>query len=126
MRYVDVVGQSLFYAFGLLIIFFATTHAPGDALEWVPFRLVWAELLLGPWQLVSAVVAWRTRKQGRAFYIAYAAVAMGWCVMLWILNSMNVFATTSGTTDKLLLVVGPWLIATVYYGWTWRRVRRVD
>jgi hypothetical protein len=113
MRYIDFVFQTLLIIAGAVMLV-ATYYD----LNW-PVIILWIQLILGPWQVMSSLISIITEsffnKEKRLHLILSA------CYLLGLYISFNTtLPFFSGTVLTVLLTVPAWILAIYYYIITWK------
>jgi hypothetical protein len=112
MKYIDLAIQTLLFVFaiGLLILSF------GEGTDWY-FAVLYAQILLGPWQLLGSLTSILLRT--RHFKLKIIHQVLSWVVLFWLyIAGIN----SEGMPHVVLLIVVPWMLAFYYYVITWSEV----
>jgi FtsH-binding integral membrane protein len=123
LRNIDFVGQSiillLLVGFCLMILFTAP-------LEWDGYMIIilYAQLFLGPWQLLSALIAFFTKanlKELRKIHLVSSLICIVCCaISAWLHNTYSNEGTMA--VGVIFFIIIPWCLAILYYSITWRWV----
>ncbi len=110
IKWIDFGVQAILLLFGLGVLLFLSTEA-----NW-PFQLMWIQIVLGPWQLISAIICSIATAQFRTHRLIYLFVSIVWLI---ILSQGSRFNFESVPYLKVLgLIVVPWILASYYFNLT--------
>jgi hypothetical protein len=113
MRYIDFMAQTLFILFGIWLLIYGWN---------IPYPVVLAQLLLGPWQVISCFIGLassdKARKQRYIYFIVTTVylIVLGAAVFIQLVTSYGV----SDFVIRFYLTLPPWILAFYYYLITWR------
>ncbi|AYB29902.1 hypothetical protein [Chryseolinea soli] len=112
MKYVDLAIQTLLFVFALalLILFFDNGE------QWY-FVVLYAQILLGPWQLLGSLTSILLKT--RHYRLKIVHQVLSWIVLLVL---YIVARNTGQMPHPALLILVPWMLASYYYLITWNEV----
>jgi hypothetical protein len=123
--YIDFVGQTIFMMGALLSLVIAASGVRYD--EWLVI-LLWAQMYLGPWQMLSCLVSILIKSTGHVQKRVHFVVSILYLTLL----TLGVWSGMQGVLpfeDKTLRIAGilaltipSWILGTYYYVLTWRIV----
>lgn len=115
MKYLDLAIQTILFVFGIVMLFVSWGEA-----DW-PFAILYAQALLGPWQMISAIVSVIAKTplhRKKRLHLLLAAIYL---MVLYICGNLSV-VSISGRFFSMLLTVPAWGLAIFYYLLTWQWV----
>jgi hypothetical protein len=110
MKHLDFFIQTMLILLGLFLLLFSIND--GGVL------ILFAQLFLGPWQLISACCYIRFRtvlQKGRMLHLAISCLYLA---ILFIAFRESFYLTK--TFDLLIIIIPSWILAICYYIITWR------
>jgi hypothetical protein len=108
MKYLDLGIQTIIFVFGIVILFVSW----GDA-DW-PFGILYAQLVLGPWQMISSIVSVITKAplyRKKALHLSLAAIYLFALFACGNMGSETLVQRFFG----VMLTVPAWTLAIFYY-----------
>jgi hypothetical protein len=110
IKWIDFGVQATLLLFGLGVLLFLSTEA-----NW-PFQLLWVQMILGPWQLISAIILCIATAQFRTQRLIYLFVSIAWLILLSQGSKLNF---ESASYLKIIgLIAVPWIFAAYYFNLT--------
>lgn len=108
IKYIDWAGQTLLMLAGIIAIVSNLDQSTGV------FIVMWVQLVLGPWQVLSAIVwtVWgMPHQESRQRYLI---AALGWIFLLIFLSDAHPVLN-----EQIIIIIGaiiiPWVLALYYY-----------
>jgi hypothetical protein len=115
MKYLDLAIQTIIFIFGIVMLLVSWGEA-----DW-PFAILYAQALLGPWQMISSIVSVIAKAplyKKKKLHLLLAAIYL---MVLYVCGNMS-FVSISGRFFSLLLTVPAWALAIFYFILTWKWV----
>jgi hypothetical protein len=113
IKYFDWAGQTLLMLTGLIAMISNLDKSDGI------FVVLWVQLVLGPWQVLSAIIwsIWEmSHQESRKHYLI---AALSWVAILIFLPD-----THPAFNGHVMIIIGaiiiPWMLAFYYYRIVWR------
>jgi hypothetical protein len=110
MKRLDFFVQTILILLGLFLFFFSIND--GGAL------ILLAQLLLGPWQLISACCYIRFRTVLQKERVLHLTISCLYLALLFTAFRESFYFTK--TFDMLIIIIPSWILAICYYIITWR------
>jgi hypothetical protein len=118
MRYLDLVIQSLIFIFGITALIWFS----GDS-AWPVNALLIAQLILGPWQMLSSFASAILRAGFHKAKRLHLIVSTIYLITLYVFfNWSPPIFNHNDVIPKILLTVPAWSLAFFYYIVTWKWV----
>ena len=125
LPYIDFIGQTIFMTGLLLGLGIAASGVKYDV--WLMI-LLWAQMYLGPWQMLSCLVSILIKGKGHAQKRIHFVISILYLTIL----ALGLWGGSQGAlpfSDETLRIAGilaltipSWILGTYYYMLTWRIV----
>lgn len=123
VKYVDLIVQTLCIGLAVLLLLTALMgHDPADT-DWA-MSVLYAQMILGPWQMLSSGISIFTWAPLRRMKIIHFVIAVGYILSLMLLSSLE--AVRSETFLNWFITIPAWILALYYYFLTWCWVTRAN
>ncbi len=113
MKYLDVIVQTLIILLGLVVVIMSFVLQESD---WM-FSILYAQLLLGPWQMLSSIVSVIVKAplyKAKQYHLILSSIYL---VVLMIIGiSLPMLASIA------FLLILPWALAIYYYVLSWKTI----
>lgn len=112
MKYVDLAIQTLLFVFAIALLILS--YDGGE--QWY-FVILYAQVLLGPWQLLGSLTSILLKTRRYRLKIVHQVLSWIVLLVLYIIGS-----NTGEMPHPALLILVPWMLAFYYYLITWNEV----
>ncbi|SHH91585.1 hypothetical protein SAMN04488109_6065 [Chryseolinea serpens] len=112
MKYIDVTIQTLLFVFAIALLILSFD----DGEQWY-FVVLYAQVLLGPWQLLGSLTSILLKTRHYRLKIVHQLLSWIVLLVLYIIGR-----STGEMPHPALLILVPWTLAFYYYLITWSEV----
>lgn len=121
MKYLDLVIQTIIFVIGIVILL-----GTWEDVNW-PYGILYAQMMLGPWQMVSSIVSVLTKAPLYRKKRLHLLLAIIYLFALYVCGNADT-ETLAHRFYGFMLTVPAWALASFYYiltyRWVFPRIRK--